>query len=269
MTATILLGCQGWEYPAWIGSLYPAGTRPADMLREYGTRFSTVELADTFAGIPPEPIVTDWRDSVPIGFLFSLKVPQQISHERRLRKSKSLLGKFVDRVSLLGDKLGPLLVQLPPSFQRTSDNEAVLRSFLEGLPSGFRWAVEFRGADWLTPDMNELLTGFGASMVLADGRWVKRSIMLDLARQPHADFAYLRWGGSTRARATDSSGALLHRLSAWSVAVEELCKAVDTVFGYFGNRFGGDALGDVRKFQDLMDRGSPVSDIARRGTFSN
>lgn len=268
MTATILLGCQGWEYPAWIGSLYPAGTRPADMLREYGTRFRTVELADTFAGIPPEPVVTGWRDSVPNGFLFSLKVPQQISHERRLKKSKSLLGRFVNRVSLLGDKLGPLLLQLPPSFKRTTDNEAVLRSFMEGLPSGFRWAVEFRGADWLTPDVNELLTELGASLVLADGRWVKRSIMLDLARQPHADFAYLRWSGSTRARAIDSSSAP-HRLSAWSVVVEGLCRAVDTVFGYFGNRFGGDGPGHVREFQELIDRGSPVSDIAERGSFSN
>ncbi len=269
MTATILLGCQGWEYPAWIGSLYPPDTKPAEMLREYGTRFRTVELADTFAGIPPEPVVAGWRDSVPDGFVFSLKIPQQISHERRLRKSQSLLGRFVDRVSLLGDKLGPLLVQLPPSFRRTTDNEAVLRSFVEGLPSGFRWAVEFRGVDWLTPDVNELLTELGVSLVLADGRWVKRSIMLDLARQPQADFAYLRWDGSTRATTTDSSSDSLHRLSAWSVAVEGLCKDVDTVFGYFGNRFGDDGPCHVREFQELIDRRSPVSDVAERGSFSD
>ncbi|MFQ5705109.1 MAG: DUF72 domain-containing protein [Gemmatimonadales bacterium] len=253
MTA-VLLGCQGWEYSGWIGSFYPSETSPADMLREYGARLRTVELPDTIVGIPPEPTVESWRDSVPDGFIFSLKVPQQVTHETRLDMSHPLLGKFVDRVSLLGDKLGPLLLQLPPGFRRTAESESVLGSFVRDLPQGFRWAVEFRSAEWLTRDVQTLLAERGISLVLADARWVRRSVMLDLASCPTADFAYVRWGGSAPARAVAPSQGMCRLLSTWNVAVGRLLGAVETVFGYFGNNFGGDGPSRVQAFKALIDR---------------
>jgi uncharacterized protein YecE (DUF72 family) len=122
------------------------------------------------------------------------------------------------------------------------------------LPQEFRWAVEFRHPGWLAPATLELLKSRNVALVLADGRWVRREMMVELAIEPTADFAYLRWLGQDR-RLTDFSRAQLDRdddLKVWSQLVDTLQQRVSTVYGYFSNNYQGHAPQSARQFQKLL-----------------
>ncbi len=248
------LGTQGWAYPGWVGSFYPAGTRPPDMLGVYARAFRTVEVDTTFYGLPASAVVREWAARVPADFRFALKVPQEITHSRQLVDGDDLLGRFLDRARLLGDRLGPLLIQLSPAFRADDDNRRILADFLAKLPAGFRWAVEFRDPRWIVPRTAELLRTRKVALTLADGRWIRRRTMLDLASQPTADFAYVRWMGSGR-RVVDYPRLQTDRereLTMWAVAIDHLRARVRDVFGFFNNHFQGHSPGSVRRLQELV-----------------
>ena len=190
--ADVLLGTQGWDYQDWSESFYPHGTKPAARLAVYSRAFHTVEVDATAYAVPADPVVRKWRSRVPAGFVFALKVPQTITHEHRLKDTTTLLRRFVDRIAQLEDHLGPVLVQLSPGFRPNDTSRSVLREFLRALPQDFRWAVEFRHPGWLAPATLELLKSRNVALVLADGRWIRREMMVELAIEPTADFAYLR-----------------------------------------------------------------------------
>ena len=254
MPAKVLLGTQGWNYPAWVGPLYPPETRPADMLRSYARAFRTVEIDSTFYAIPAEPVVKGWLDRVPEGFLFGLKVPQEITHDKRLVDVAPVLERFVTRMKILGERLGPLLLQLPPDFLPTATNRAAFQTFVESLPTGFQWAVEFRHANWLTQETMRVLRARSVALALVDGRWIKRGRMIDLAIEPTADFGYVRWMGADR-QLIDYSRPQIDRsreLSMWAVALAALASRVTTIFGYFNNHFQGHSPHSVREFQRMI-----------------
>ena len=114
--APIRIGTQGWNYDAWVGPFYPTGTRAAEFLGVYARAFDTVEVDSTFYAIPPTKTVRAWAERTPPGFKFALKLPQEITHERRLRPDDDTLSLFFDRARELEDRLGPVLVQLAPDF---------------------------------------------------------------------------------------------------------------------------------------------------------
>jgi uncharacterized protein YecE (DUF72 family) len=183
---------------------------------------------------------------VPAGFAFALKVPREITHERRLRNAGDELQMFVDRAYLLGDRLGPLLVQCPPDFG--PQEEPSLAEFLANLPSGPRFAVEFRHSGWINKDVLALLERHKVALVLTDGPWVKK--MLDLAIHPTTDFAYVRWVG--RRRRQLSPAEVEQQLSVWSVALAATASRVKSVYGYFSNSFAGHAPESARAMQGLI-----------------
>ena len=132
MPAPIRIGTQGWNYDAWVGPFYPEGTRPVDFLRVYARAFDTVEVDSTFYAIPAPRTLRDWAERVPDEFQFALKMPQEITHESRLRNVAPALDQFFERARELGPKLGPVLVQLGPDF---APNELpALATFLPLLP---------------------------------------------------------------------------------------------------------------------------------------
>jgi uncharacterized protein YecE (DUF72 family) len=255
---TVLLGTQGWAFRAWAGSFYPDGLAEADMLRVYGRQFSTVEVDETFYGLPPEPVLQEWKASAPESFIFSLKVPQQITHDRRLVDAEALLLRFVDRVRLLGDRLGPLLLQLSPDFQPTTENVATLEAFLPNLPRDLRWAIEFRDPGWIKEEVLSILRWRGVALVLADSRWLRRERVLELTRDPTARFLYVRWMGGGLPF-TDFGSVRDDRtpeLTAWAAAFGSVSTRVETIYGYFNNRFAGHGPHSVRLFQELIKKRS-------------
>jgi uncharacterized protein YecE (DUF72 family) len=256
--AEILLGTQGWNYPAWVGPFYPVGTRAPDMLRLYARAFRTVEVDSTFYAPPAEPVVRGWRDRVPPEFRFSLKVPQEITHERRLVDATDALERFVARARLLGNRLGALLLQTPPDWLPTAAARDALAAFLPALPTDLRWAVEFREPRWLDEATLTALRTHGVAVALVEGRWVKRDVVAAMATAPTADFAYVRWMGPNR-DLTDYSRIQVGRdreLDAWRDLLEALRGRVREVFGYFNNHFQGHGPGSVRLMQERL--GQPV-----------
>ena len=258
MAGQIRIGAQGWHHPTWVGSFYPHGTRPAEMLALYARAFPTVEIDSTFYGIPAEPIVAAWREQAPPGFFFALKVPQEITHEKRFVDVDQRLSRFLHRVGALGDSLGPLLLQLSPDFRASEANRALLRTFLSSLAAEFRWAVEFRQPQWIVPATMELLRERNIALTLADGRWIRRGMMLDLAIEPTTDFGYVRWMGPSR-KMTEFSRIQVDRtreIGDWAVAIRVLAERVGVVYGFVANQFQGHAPATARQLQKQL--GLPV-----------
>src|SRR4051794_37025932 len=109
---SILIGTQGWNYAAWVGPLYPLGTRTSEFLPAYARAFRAVEVDSTFYAVPDARTVRAWKERTPANFTFALKMPKQVSHERRLRDADDVAGEFLDRARELRPKLGPAVVQV-------------------------------------------------------------------------------------------------------------------------------------------------------------
>lgn len=252
MPSTVHIGTQGWNYDAWVGPFYPPSTRPGDFLTVYARAFDTVEVDSTFYAIPNEKVVLGWADRTPGHFTFALKLPQEITHERRLRDAGELTAEFFDRARLLGAKLGPVLVQLGPDF---GPNELpALAAFLPTLPRDVRVAVEFRQRGWIHEGVLALLAEHHVALALSDARWIPRRAMLALAEQPTADFAYLRWMGPNR-EIVDYSRLQADRtreLEAWAHAILALIQKVSAVYGYANNHYAGHSPATARQMQQLL-----------------
>ncbi|BAU42555.1 DUF72 domain-containing protein [Leptolyngbya sp. O-77] len=167
------IGCAIWAYKDWVGELYPNGSRPADFLRLYGQRFTTVEGNTTFYSTPDEQTVQRWAMDTPAGFHFCPKLPRDVSHQGLLAPRLPAAIAFLDRMAGLGDRLGPMFLQLPPSYSPAQQDD--LRAFLEGWPHDrAELAVEVRHLDWFreanTIELTYLLADYNTSRVLLDTR---------------------------------------------------------------------------------------------------
>jgi uncharacterized protein YecE (DUF72 family) len=243
MSAEIHLGTQGWNYDAWVGPFYPVGTRPSEFLTVYARAFDSVEVDSTFYASPAEATIRSWAERTPKGFIFSLKLPQEITHEHRLRDLTGASDAFFDRVRELGDKLGPVLVQTGPDFQ--PGELPALVDFIGHAPKDLRIALEFRHRGWITDGVLALLREHNIALALVDGRWIPRKLMLSLATRPTADFAYIRWMGPNR----DLVDYTRVQVGLWSDAIAELGEKVTQIYGYVANTFSGHAPATVRDLQ--------------------
>jgi uncharacterized protein YecE (DUF72 family) len=243
------IGTQGWNYADWVGPFYPAGTRQVDFLRVYARAFDTVEVDSTFYAIPSSRTVRGWAERVPPEFRFALKLPRDLTHERRLRGAREVLERFCDRARELEDRLGPVLVQLGPDFG--PDEMPALEAFLPLLPADLRWAVEFRQPGWVRRETYLLLRSHRVAWALSDGRWMPRATVLKLLRRPTANFACLRWMGPNRAL-TNFSRVQIDRsaeLDEWATAMREAELRGVQVFGYVNNHFSGHSPATARELQ--------------------
>ena len=252
MSARIRLGTQGWNYDAWVGPFYPEGTRPADYLAVYARAFETVEVDSTFYAVPPVKTVRGWHDRTPAGFTFALKLPQEITHERRLRDSADVADLFFDRARELGTKLGPVLIQLGPDFGPAE--LPALANMLPTLPRDIKFAIEFRQRAWINDGVLALLAEHGVALTLTDARWVPRKQMLALAGRPTADFTYIRWMGGNR-DIVDYSRIQIDRsreLEQWAGVLATLAKVRVKVYGYVNNHFAGHSPQSTRDVQRML-----------------
>jgi uncharacterized protein YecE (DUF72 family) len=260
---SIRLGTQGWNYDAWVGPFYPAGTRAVDYLTTYGQAFDTVEVDSTFYAIPSAKTVRGWGSRVGAAFEFALKLPQEITHEARLRGTEDACKRFFDVARELGPKLGPILIQLGPDF--TPVELPALAAFLPTLPRDLRFALEFRHRGWIHEGVIALLAAHSVALALIDARWIPRRTMLLLADRPTASFAYLRWMGPNR-DLVDYSRIQVDRtkeLESWARILPDLSRKVHNMYGYVNNHFAGHSPSSVRMLQEML--GLPVTDPSRLG----
>ena len=146
---SILIGTQGWNYTAWVGPLYPPRTRASEFLPAYARAFRAVEVDSTFYAIPDARVVRAWAERTPPEFTFALKMPKEVTHERRLRDADDVVRDFLGRARQLGAKLGPVLLQMGPDFG--PDELPAIETFLPTLPGDLRFAIELRQSRWMRP----------------------------------------------------------------------------------------------------------------------
>jgi len=178
------LGCPGWGTKTWVGRLFPPGSRPTEFLERYAQVFNTVEGNTTFYALPAPDVVARWRDQVPDDFRFCFKFPREVTHDRLLIDCAAEVATFIDRVAPLGDKLGTLMLQLPPRFDPTMLPR--LHSFLASLPAGLAYAVELRHEAFFHDGRDqasvlELLRERRVDLVTMDARGLHAGRSLSLA----------------------------------------------------------------------------------------
>jgi uncharacterized protein YecE (DUF72 family) len=181
----IYVGTSGYSYQEWKGAFYPEDLPDKQMLQYYGERFSTVEINNTFHGIPKASVLEGWASKVPSHFKFALKAPQRITHLQRLKNADESLSYLLGAAGVLRDRLGPLLFQLPPDLEKDLPR---LRDFLLLLPAKYyRAAFEFRHSSWFDEEVFALLRKYGAALCIAEAE-----NDLQVPRVATADWGYLR-----------------------------------------------------------------------------
>lgn len=241
------IGTMGWSYDFWKGGFYPDDTRSEEFLTVYARHFNTVEANSTFYRIPYRETVENWRDRTPESFVFSAKFPRKITHIKMLQDCHEELEVFIDHLSLLGDKLGPLLMQFPPVFK--PDSFRILKDFLPRLPSGYRFAVEVRNKKWLEERFYSLLRDHGAALVLMDHPWMPDMDTIT------AEFTYIRWEGDRKKVKGNLGKVEMDRSSdirGWAQKVRGFLDESVEVYGYFSKNYSGYPPGDVSALLDQV-----------------
>ena len=172
MDQRFYLGCAVWAYKDWIGDLFPAGSKAADLLALYSRRLTTVEGNTTFYATPTPEVVRRWAAETPESFRFCFKLPREISHEGPLAAQVETTRAFVERMAPLGGRLGPFFLQLPPAYR--ADKIDDLARWLAAWPRDRRLAIEVRHEDWYAEPgesaLMDLLERYGAGRVVMDVR---------------------------------------------------------------------------------------------------
>lgn len=247
----IRTGCSGWSYRAWDGPFYPKGIQPGDYLEFYASVFDTVEIDSTFYNIPPHNSVKKWDKSTPSDFLFSPKVPREITHERRLSNTALLMDKFMNSLEPIRNKTGIILIQLPPSL--TYDYGIMdFQNFISDLPDGWAFAVEFRDNSWFNDYVYKILEEHNVTMA-----WSEIPMAKNPARTT-SDHVYLRLVGD-RAISEDSFGSIRRNmnpvLEMWAGHIESLGDDIKRVYVYSNNHFQGFGPGTVNLFRQRLGLG--------------
>ncbi len=225
----LLVGTSGWQYADWRDLLYPPGLPQNRWLSRYAEHFDTVENNNAFYRLPSYEIFTRWRELTPPGFVMAVKASRYLTHVKRLREPEEPVARLMGAAEGLGDRLGPVLLQLPPNLQVEPERlDACLRSF----PPGVRVAVEPRHPTWWITEIRDLLTERGAALCWADrlGRPVT-----PLWRT--APWGYVRLHEGT-ANPRPSYG--VRALRTWAGRVREAWP--DDAYVYFNNDQGGAAV---------------------------
>ena len=229
----ICLGTSGWQYRDWRGRFYPADVPQRLWLEHYATTFATVEVNNAFYRLPERDTFARWRDRTPDDFVVAVKMSRYLTHVKRLREPAEPVARFLDRAGVLGDKLGPVLLQLPPTLR--ADLPA-LDETLALFPPDVRVAVEPRHPSWFSDDLRTLLTRHAAALCWADRR--SRPVA-PLWRT--ADFGYLRLHEG-RARPWPRYGEAA--LASWLDRIGTRLAGLPT-YVFFNNDPGGAAVTDA------------------------
>ena len=240
------LGTIGWSYDFWKGPFYPAKAASKNFLAYYSSQFNTVEVDSTFYRIPSEKTVKNWRLQVPEGFLFALKFPQVISHIKALRDCERDTAVFLARAELLGDKLGPMLLQFPPAF--TSKRLPDLSEYMRKLPKQHRFVVEVRNKSWQTREFTALLHENGVALAGTE----KLSAIVE---EVTADFVYMRWEGDRKAVNGLQGKIEVDRkadLKTWADKLKPYLDRGTDAFGYFGKYYSGLPPSDAKTLNNIL-----------------
>jgi uncharacterized protein YecE (DUF72 family) len=236
------IGTSGWFYDHWTGPFYPEGLHAAERLAYYAERFSSVEINTSFYRLPGAGIAAQWRDSVPAGFVFSAKASRYITHMKKLKAPHETVPPLLQSIDPLGERLGPVLFQLPPGWRA---NPVRLESFLGSLDRKHRYVFEFRDPSWFDRNILRLLEKHDAAFCIYDlggqvsPKWVT------------TDFVYVRLHGPTAAY----QGSYDTRtLTGWAGAISSWNRQGRAVYCYFDNDQHGYAAIDALRLKRMLEK---------------
>lgn len=234
---TLFVGTSGWQYRDWREAFYPKELKQADWLAHYSDRFQCVEVNNTFYRLPERSTFERWRQRTPDDFVFVCKMSRFLTHIKRLLDAPDAVALFMERADALAEKMGPLLVQLPPTMKADT---ARLADALKSFPDHVKVAVEFRHPSWFSDEVHDLLVDHDAALVWAD-RLSKD--LNPLWRTSSWGFVRLHEGRATP-RPCYGRGAL----DAWAERVSEHWTATDDVYFFFNNDPRCCAVDNARTF---------------------
>ena len=270
----IHLGTSSFTAAGWSGSFYPKELKPADYLPFYSEHFNTVEIDSTFYACPSPSTVKGWAQKTPDDFIFSVKVPQTITHEKVLVDCDGELEEFLQTMSILGEKLGAVVLQFPYFDSELTPAQFLSRldTFLKKVPSGFKFAVEIRNKQWMNDRLAGLLREHKVALVLPDRKWMPMPNELAVTFDPiTTSWTYIRWLGERKSieQITKTWDRTVvdrtHKLSSWVDYCQQIKKRGVTIFAYANNHFGGHAPATVRQFRELWAaKGLPALPEPRR-----
>jgi uncharacterized protein YecE (DUF72 family) len=242
----VRIGTSGYQYKHWKGLFYPTDLPQKQWFTHYATQFDTVEINNTFYGLPAPKTFDAWRKQAPPGFLYVIKFSRYGSHLKRLKDPHATLRVFLERAERLRHLLGPILVQLPPNWRVDVPR---LADFLEAAPLSLRWAVEFRDPSWLCEEIFTLLESHNSALCIHD-------MIKDHPRRITADWTYLRFHGR------NYSGCYTpEQLQAEAKWIERQVAGAKDVYAYFNNDLHGHAVtnaADLRRYVDGALHGRKV-----------
>jgi len=235
------IGTSGWHYKHWLGNFYPTGTRSVGFLTHYLRTFSSVEINNSFYRLPAADTLAQWKASVPPDFVFAVKASRYITHMKKLKEPQQSFSLFMSRVQVLGEKLGPILFQLPPSWHF---DENRFRDFLEALPGTYRYAFEFRDRSWYNDKVYQLLASYRCAFCVYEIEYHLSPLEVT------TDFVYVRLHGP-EAKYDGSYSDLV--LSNWANRCQQWLSQGKSVYIYFDNDLYGYAPVNARRLQELTE----------------
>ena len=242
VVAELFIGISGWSYDEWAGNFYPAEVPKSRWLEYYCHQFTTVEVNASFYRLPRESTFQKWRETTPDGFVFAVKASRYITHIKKLNEPAKSAELFLSRAKILGDKLGPVLFQLPPGLKVRLDR---LEQILQSRPKDLRYCFEFRHTSWFCKEVYDLLRRYNTALCIAD------SPKFPLVIQRTADFSYFRLHGSPILyRSRYSSG----ELKAWAERIERYLDEGADVYVYFDNTDEGHATTNALELASLLSQ---------------
>jgi len=285
----VRIGTSSFSEKDWVGPFYPEGTHPNDFIKLYAQRYNTVEVDSTYYAIPGKRTVDNWVAKTPETFLITAKFPRSIVHGGDGAKPDAAVildrdktypdrDRFLEVISGLGPRLGPLVIQFPyfnkAVFPSKTEFFDQLDRFLEELPKychagtydstgnlskDYRYAVEIRNKFWLTEEYAGLLRKHNAAMVLVDQAWMPHGDEIERKFDPiTTDFAYIRLLGDRKeieAITTHWDKEVIdrtERLQRWARLIARLTAQEITSLTYANNHYAGHAPSTVDRLQKLL-----------------
>ena len=243
---SVRIGCSGWSYADWVGPFYPKNTKPQEYLSLYSSVFDCVEIDSTFYRAPSPTMVQQWYTNTPRGFVFTPKLPKRITHDQHLQDVSSYLAHFTKTLEQLREKLGPFVIQLPPSF-KLPKHERALQDFIAELNPKSRYAIEFRHKSWFNPATQKLLESNNICEVWSVNQYLTTPATLT------SDMVYLRLVGDRKVTEFNRTQKdQTETMQTWSKALEDVSASVKERFIFFNNHFAGFGPASVNEFRRLM-----------------
>lgn len=229
------VGVSGFSYPVWRGVFYPERTKPADMLNEYSNKLNSVEINSSFYHTPSGATTGKWGSTVAESFKFSFKTNRRITHIKKLRDASPDFETFTKVLKPLGEKLGCVLVQLPPYVRR---DEATLEAFLISRPESLNVTLEFRHDSWFDDGVNKLLSKYDAALCVADTEDMRPKF------SNTASFVYARLRKDNYSK---------DELESWAKKLRDFSRESEDCFVYFKHDEKGEAAKMAQGFTKMLD----------------